>query len=57
MSRNAYQAEIMKVNYGSRQIEYGDAKGGQSRIIFDTGSSYTYFTEEAYYNLVSLVSF
>lgn len=44
------------MNYGSRQIGLDDVKGGQSHIIFDTGSSYSYFTEEAYNNLVALVS-
>lgn len=56
-SRNSYQTEIMKVNYGSRQIGLDSGNGGQSRIIFDTGSSYSYFPEEAYNSLVSLVSF
>lgn len=56
MSRNSYQTEIMKVNYGSRQIGLGNVKSGQRRIVFDSGSSYSYFTEEAYNNLVTIVS-
>lgn len=55
MSRNSYQAEITEVNYGSRQIDLGDVKARQRNIIFDTGSSYSYFPEEAYNNLVTLV--
>ncbi|XP_057770538.1 aspartyl protease APCB1 [Salvia miltiorrhiza] len=53
---NSYQTEIVKVNYGSRQIELGDVKGRQRNIIFDTGSSYSYFPEEAYNNLVALLN-
>ncbi|XP_047938522.1 aspartyl protease APCB1 [Salvia hispanica] len=53
LDSNSYQAEIMEVNYGSRQIDLGNVKARQRNIIFDTGSSYSYFPEEAYNNLVT----
>ncbi|KAH6827902.1 hypothetical protein C2S53_014938 [Perilla frutescens var. hirtella] len=55
LDSNSYQTEIMKVNYGSRQIGLGDVTSGRNHIIFDTGSTYSYFTEEAYNNLVALL--
>lgn len=56
MSRNSYQTEVLKVNYGSRQLGLGNFRDGQGRLIFDSGSSYSYFTVEAYNNLVNMVS-
>ncbi|KAG6413746.1 hypothetical protein SASPL_126460 [Salvia splendens] len=56
LDSNSYQAEIMEVNYGSRQIDLGAVKPRQRNIIFDTGSSYSYFPEEAYNNLVTLLN-
>ncbi|XP_011097005.1 aspartyl protease APCB1 [Sesamum indicum] len=51
---NSYQTNIVKVSYGSRQIGLGNVRSGQGRLVFDTGSSYSYFTEEAYNNLVAI---
>ncbi|XP_042002149.1 aspartyl protease APCB1-like [Salvia splendens] len=56
LDSNSYQAEITEVNYGRRQIDLGDVKARQRNIIFDTGSSYSYFPEEAYTNLVTLLN-
>ncbi|KAL0283369.1 UNVERIFIED_CONTAM: Aspartyl protease APCB1, partial [Sesamum angustifolium] len=36
------------------QIGLGDVRSGQGRLVFDTGSSYSYFTEQAYNNLVTI---
>lgn len=52
---NAYQTEIVKISYGRRQIRFGNEGNGQGSLVFDTGSTYTYFTEEAYNDLVSFL--
>ncbi|XP_073120034.1 aspartyl protease APCB1 [Henckelia pumila] len=54
-SLNAYQTEIVKISYGRRQIEFGNVGNEQGSLVFDTGSTYTYFTEEAYNDLVSIL--
>ncbi|GFP94643.1 aspartic proteinase asp1 [Phtheirospermum japonicum] len=51
---NSYQTEMVKMNYGRRQIGLGNA--GSGRLVFDSGSSYSYFTEQAYNNLVSMLN-
>ncbi|KAK4426711.1 Aspartyl protease APCB1 [Sesamum alatum] len=51
---NVYQTNIVKVSYGSRQIGLGNVRSGQGRLVFDTGSSYSYFTDQAYNNLVTM---
>lgn len=52
---NAHQLEILKVGYGRRQIRFGNEGNGLGTLVFDTGSTYTYFTEEAYNDLVSIL--
>ncbi|KAL0462332.1 UNVERIFIED_CONTAM: Aspartyl protease APCB1 [Sesamum latifolium] len=54
MSRNSYQTNIVKVRYGSRQIGLGNVRSAQGHLVFDTGSSYSYFTEQAYNDLVTI---
>lgn len=46
----------MKISHGSRQLSLGRQDGRTERVVFDTGSSYTYFPKEAYYALVASVS-
>lgn len=43
----------MKISHGSRQLSLGRQDGRTERVVFDTGSSYTYFPKEAYYALVA----
>lgn len=47
---------MMKMSYGSRQIRLGNVGSRNGRLVIDTGSSYSYFTEEAYNDLLSRVS-
>ncbi|KAI9175106.1 hypothetical protein LWI28_027354 [Acer negundo] len=49
-SKEFYRAEIVKMNYGSSPLSLGSRVG---RVLFDTGSSYTYFTKQAYSELIS----
>ncbi|KAI3407886.1 Peptidase A1 domain-containing protein [Psidium guajava] len=51
-SNNLYHTEILKVKYGSSSLNLGGQNSGLGRIVFDTGSSYTYFSKQAYSNLV-----
>ncbi|KAL8056699.1 hypothetical protein ABFX02_04G136100 [Erythranthe guttata] len=53
---NSYHTELLKVSYGSKQITLGNIGKGQGGLIFDTGSSYTYFTEQAYNDLVNMLN-
>ena len=47
-----YQAEILGMNYGYSPLSFdGNSKGG--KVIFDSGSSYTYFPKVAYLDLVA----
>ncbi|KAL6319494.1 hypothetical protein AAG906_014169 [Vitis piasezkii] len=48
-----YHSQIMKISHGSRQLSLGRQDGRTERVVFDTGSSYTYFPKEAYYALVA----
>ncbi|XP_021657347.2 aspartyl protease APCB1-like isoform X1 [Hevea brasiliensis] len=52
LSIESYQTQIMKVNYGSTPLSSG-GQGRTRQIVFDSGSSYTYFPKEAYSELVS----
>ncbi|MED6195680.1 hypothetical protein PIB30_040276 [Stylosanthes scabra] len=47
-----YQAKILGMNYGYRPLSFdGNSKVG--KVIFDSGSSYTYFPKDAYLDLVA----
>ncbi|KAK7314531.1 hypothetical protein VNO77_33057 [Canavalia gladiata] len=47
-----YQTQILGINYGNRALRFdGESKVG--KVVFDSGSSYTYFTKEAYLDLVA----
>ncbi|KAJ4959678.1 hypothetical protein NE237_019588 [Protea cynaroides] len=48
-----YHSEIVKISYGSAQLSLGGSDNSIAQIAFDSGSSYTYFTQEAYSGLVS----
>lgn len=46
----------MKMNHGNGQLSLGKRDGRTGRVVFDSGSSYTYFPKEAYFDLVASVS-
>lgn len=47
-----YQTEVLGINYGNRVLSFdGHSKVGN--VVFDSGSSYTYFPKEAYRDLVA----
>ncbi|KAJ0568369.1 putative nepenthesin [Helianthus annuus] len=48
-----YVAEVSRMTYGSKQLGLDRYNKGNGRIVFDSGSSYTYFTRQAYSDLVS----
>lgn len=45
---------MTKISYGGKQLSLGG--DGFGSAVFDSGSSYTYFTKEAYNDLVASVS-
>ncbi|KAG5536218.1 hypothetical protein RHGRI_023862 [Rhododendron griersonianum] len=54
-STNFYQTEVIRMSYGHRKLSLGGQDNGLARVVFDSGSSYTYFTKQAYSDfLVSL---
>ncbi|KAK9106893.1 hypothetical protein Syun_022904 [Stephania yunnanensis] len=48
-----YQSKIVKINYG--KLSLGPSDIDRTQVVFDTGSSYTYFPKEAYSSLISSV--
>ncbi|KVI07831.1 Aspartic peptidase [Cynara cardunculus var. scolymus] len=50
-----YLAEVARVTYGSKQLSLDRHKKGSGRMVFDSGSSYTYFTRQAYSDLTSML--
>ncbi|CAN0916044.1 Aspartyl protease APCB1 [Linum grandiflorum] len=48
-----YQTEIMKLTYGSSVLSLGGKGDRQRRVVFDSGSSFTYFATDAYSDLVA----
>ncbi|XP_050257781.1 aspartyl protease APCB1 isoform X1 [Quercus robur] len=53
LSMDFYHSEIMKMNYGSRRLRLGVPDSSVGPVIFDSGSSYTYFLQQAYSDLVA----
>ncbi|TKY44692.1 Aspartic proteinase Asp1 [Spatholobus suberectus] len=47
-----YQTEILGIKYGNRPLRF-DGQSKVGKVVFDSGSSYTYFTKEAYLDLVA----
>ncbi|KAJ8752760.1 hypothetical protein K2173_007070 [Erythroxylum novogranatense] len=47
-----YHTEIVKLNYGRTPLSLGSRMG---KIVFDSGSSYTYFPKETYTQLIASV--
>ncbi|KAM0949072.1 putative nepenthesin [Dioscorea sansibarensis] len=50
---NYYRAEVMKIKYGPQQLTLGAGSRNVGQVVFDTGSSYTYFTNEVYTGLLT----
>lgn len=54
--RNSYLTEVSKLSWGSKQLTLDGMNNGAGRVVFDSGSSYTYFPRLAYSDLVATVS-
>lgn len=52
LTTDLYQTEILGINYGNRQLSF-DGQSKVGKVVFDSGSSYTYFPKEAYLDLVA----
>uniref|UniRef100_A0A6M2EEH5 Peptidase A1 domain-containing protein n=1 Tax=Populus davidiana TaxID=266767 RepID=A0A6M2EEH5_9ROSI len=52
-SMEFYHTEVVKLNYGSSPLSLGGMESRAKHILFDSGSSYTYFPKEAYSELVA----
>ncbi|PSR89214.1 Aspartyl protease [Actinidia chinensis var. chinensis] len=52
-STTFYQTEFIKVSYGNKKLSLGGQDDGLGRVVFDSGSSYTYFTKQAYSDLAA----
>jgi hypothetical protein len=50
---NAYSAEVQKLIHGDQQLGAGRRAGKLTRVIFDSGSTYTYFPHQAYIELIA----
>ncbi|KAJ9542348.1 hypothetical protein OSB04_028854 [Centaurea solstitialis] len=50
-----YLAEVARVTYGSKQLSLDRQKKGNGRMVFDSGSSYTYFSRQAYSDLTNML--
>ncbi|KAM7483014.1 hypothetical protein LguiB_007597 [Lonicera macranthoides] len=52
---NSYLTEVSKVTCGSKQLTLDGMNNGAGRVVFDSGSSFTYFSRQAYSDLVATV--
>ncbi|PON94476.1 Aspartic peptidase [Trema orientale] len=52
-SMDYYHSQIVRVNYGNMQLNLGAWSSRVGQVVFDSGSSFTYFTKEAYTDLVT----
>jgi hypothetical protein len=50
---NTRRSQLQQVNHGDQKL---NVQGKLTQVIFDSGSTYTYFPHEAYTNLVAAVS-
>ncbi|CAK9312175.1 unnamed protein product [Citrullus colocynthis] len=48
-----YQTKVVRIDYGSSSLSLDTWGSNRERVVFDSGSSYTYFTKEAYSQLVA----
>uniref|UniRef100_A0A8R7PNA2 Peptidase A1 domain-containing protein n=1 Tax=Triticum urartu TaxID=4572 RepID=A0A8R7PNA2_TRIUA len=54
---DVYNTVLQKVNYGGQELNVREQARKLTRVIFDSGSSYTYFPHEIYTSLIASVSF
>uniref|UniRef100_A0A453TCD6 Peptidase A1 domain-containing protein n=3 Tax=Aegilops tauschii subsp. strangulata TaxID=200361 RepID=A0A453TCD6_AEGTS len=54
---NLYSTVLQKVNYGGQELNVREQAEKLTRVIFDSGSSYTCFPHEIYTSLIALVRF
>ncbi|KAG7019951.1 Aspartyl protease APCB1 [Cucurbita argyrosperma subsp. argyrosperma] len=52
-SIDSYQTKVVRIDYGSSPLSFDTWGSTRGRVVFDSGSSYTYFTKEAYSQLVA----
>ncbi|KAK6921155.1 Xylanase inhibitor, N-terminal [Dillenia turbinata] len=52
-TNNLYHTEVMKIGYGNGRLNAGNLDNTVGHVVFDSGSSYTYFTKQAYSSLIS----
>ncbi|XP_024020267.1 aspartyl protease APCB1 [Morus notabilis] len=52
-SMDFYQSEIVSINYGSSALNLGAWSSKARQLVFDSGSSYTYFNKRAYSALLA----
>ncbi|PKA65142.1 Aspartic proteinase Asp1 [Apostasia shenzhenica] len=50
---NFHQTQVLRINYGSKHINKEQKGGNAYPAIFDSGSTYSYFPDEAYFSLIS----
>jgi hypothetical protein len=53
---NAYSAQVQRLIHGDQQLGAPRRAGELTRVIFDSGSTYTYFPHQAYIELIAAVS-
>lgn len=54
---NYYRTGVQKISYGDQQLNVGRKGGDVMQVVFDSGSSYTYFPNEAYASLVASLKY
>ncbi|XP_026407837.1 aspartyl protease APCB1-like isoform X1 [Papaver somniferum] len=52
-SIDLFHTEIVKLTYGGRQLSLDESGNNGGRVVFDSGSSYTYFPNKAYSGLIA----
>uniref|UniRef100_A0A8R7QZG9 Peptidase A1 domain-containing protein n=2 Tax=Triticum urartu TaxID=4572 RepID=A0A8R7QZG9_TRIUA len=50
---DVYSTIVQKVNYGGQELNVREQAGKLTQVIFDSGSSYTYFPHEIYTSLIA----
>ncbi|XP_020159482.1 aspartyl protease APCB1 [Aegilops tauschii subsp. strangulata] len=50
---DVYSTVVQKVNYGGQELNVREQAGKLTQVIFDSGSSYTYFPHEIYTSLIA----
>ncbi|XAR63898.1 Nepenthesin [Bertholletia excelsa] len=52
-STNFYHAEVIKMSYGNKKLSLDGEDDALGHVVFDSGSSYTYFTKQTYSDLIA----